>query len=208
MGGPVDTRPDGPYALTSGPPADTARGTVFLDRDGVLNTNRDDHVKSPAEVVILDGAVEAVKRITRAGVFPVVVTNQEVVGCGTITLAEAVEVHRTVARRLAREGAPLPAAYICPHAPDDGCGCRKPAPGMIHAAARELRLDLRRSCLVGDAMTDVAAARAAGIPAVLVLTGRGRAQLAGATPRERAGLIVARSLADAVDTVLDLVGAA
>ena len=196
----------GPYALNTAPPPDGFRGTVFLDRDGVLNENLVDHVKSPAEVTILAGAVEAVRRITEAGVFPVVVTNQEVVGVGTITLAQAVEVQQTVGQPFAQAGAPLPAAYICPHAPDGGCTCRKPAPGMIHTAARELRLDLGRSCLVGDAMTDVAAARAAGIPAVLVLTGRGRAQLAGATASERAGLIVAESLADAVDTVLDLVG--
>jgi len=194
--------------MRSGPwPAGVRRPVVFLDRDGVLIANRADHVKVPDEVVLLHGSVDAVRRITAAGAVPVVITNQAVVGRGQLTLDRALDVHHHVTDLFVRAGAPLPASLLCPHAPEAGCGCRKPAPGMLLAAADRLGLDLRQACLVGDALTDLEAARAAGVPSVLVRTGRGADQERQARPGQLRGIPVADSLVEAVDVVLRLAGA-
>lgn len=193
----------GPLAIIVGDKAGYAgRPAVFLDRDGVLIANRADHVKRPNEVMVVPGAMAAVRRITDAGAVPVVVTNQGAVGRGLMTLADAIAVQEHVIGLYDANQAVLGASYLCPHAPAARCACRKPAPGMITAAARELSLDLRRSLLVGDALSDIQAARRAGIPAILVLSGRGRDQLRLATRAQLESTRVRPSLAEAVEDVL------
>ncbi|MGY0237016.1 D-glycero-alpha-D-manno-heptose-1,7-bisphosphate 7-phosphatase [Longispora urticae] len=155
------------------------RPAIFLDRDGVLVENCDAYTRRPEDVVLLPGAAAAVRRIADLGHVPVIVSNQAVVGRGLITAEQARSVHAHVLDLLAAAGAPAPAAsYLCPHAAERGCPCRKPRPGLLHHAARRLGVDLSRSVMVGDALTDVLAAAAAGVPGLLVLTGRGRAQAA------------------------------
>jgi D-glycero-D-manno-heptose 1,7-bisphosphate phosphatase len=153
------------------------RRAVFLDRDGVLIVNRDgDYVRSTADIEMIPNSARAVRRWTSAGFRVVVVSNQAAVAKGVMTARAAAEVHGEVVRRFAAEGAELWAGYLCPHGPDDGCPCRKPRPGMIHYAATRLDIDLSRSYLIGDALTDLAGADAAGVESHLVLTGRGSAQ--------------------------------
>jgi D-glycero-D-manno-heptose 1,7-bisphosphate phosphatase len=179
-----------------------AASAVFLDRDGVIIENRPDDVKSWDEVRFLPGAVEALRRLGATGHAVVVVTNQGVVGRGTISLAEATELNRRVIAAIEAGGGRVDAAYLCPHRAEDGCGCRKPAPGMLLRAGADLGLDLGRSYLVGDAVTDLEAARAAGALGILVLTGRGRDQAALLAGRAVADCPVVADLPAALERVL------
>jgi D-glycero-D-manno-heptose 1,7-bisphosphate phosphatase len=149
------------------------RRAVFLDRDGVIIENRDQHVRSLDDVRFLPGTLQALKRLTRAGYTLVIATNQSAVGRGIISLEQANQINDRVIQRIEDHGARVDASYLCPHAPDDGCLCRKPAPGMLLQAQKDLQLDLACSYLVGDAVTDIQAAQAAGVSGILVLTGRG-----------------------------------
>jgi D-glycero-D-manno-heptose 1,7-bisphosphate phosphatase len=152
------------------------RRAVFLDRDGVIIENRPDHVKTWEEVRFLDGAFAALRRLAESPAAIVIVSNQGAVGRGLMALEQAWELQNRIAAKIAEQGGRIDAGYLCPHRPEDGCDCRKPAPGMIRRAARELDLDLSHSWLVGDAVTDLEAASAAGMRAVLVRTGRGSRQ--------------------------------
>jgi D-glycero-D-manno-heptose 1,7-bisphosphate phosphatase len=150
---------------------------VFLDRDGVLNENRSSYIRTWAEVEIFDQAIEALRTLSGGRHIVILVTNQSVVGRGLAARQEIEAINLRLMETIRAHGGRIDAAYICPHAPEDGCDCRKPLPGMIHQAAEAHGIDLSRSLMIGDAMTDLEAAKAAGIPTyALVRTGRGREQ--------------------------------
>lgn len=143
--------------------------TVFLDRDGTINLKavEGDYIRTPDRMVLLPRAAAAVARLNRAGVRTVLVTNQRWLSAPD---ADPSLFHATQARLtelLATEGARLDAAYVCPHAARF-CRCRKPAPGMLRRAAEEQALDLRQSVMVGDALSDMEAGRAAGAGTILL----------------------------------------
>lgn len=181
------------------------RPAVFLDRDGVLIAD-DHYVGSPDRVRMLPGAAEAVAALNRAGWAVVVVTNQAGVAKGYFSAADVEAVHAFIAGQLAGAGARVDAFYYCPHHPEGTadayrvrCGCRKPEPGMLRAAAADLGLDPARSWMVGDRESDLAAGAAAGCRTVLVRTGYGAGVDAAALDRDRLRLeLVAADLADAV----------
>jgi D-glycero-D-manno-heptose 1,7-bisphosphate phosphatase len=176
--------------------------TVFIDRDGVINENRADHVKSWSEFSFLPGAVGAIVRLTRAGVRVFVVTNQAIVNRGMVSPAQIDEVNQAMVREIDRHGGHVEAVAYCPHRPDERCLCRKPEPGLLLSLAHRFGLDLRRSTIVGDALTDLQAGRAVGSQTILVLTGRGREQLSQAIAHGLAGFTVADDLAAAADLLL------
>ncbi|HEX9696745.1 MAG TPA: D-glycero-beta-D-manno-heptose 1,7-bisphosphate 7-phosphatase [Actinomycetota bacterium] len=178
--------------------ANGLRPAVFLDRDGVICENREDYVKSRDEFVFIPGAVRAVADLTRAGHPVFVVTNQSAIGRGVIAAGDVDAIHDAMCEAIEAEGGRIEGIFVCPHAPADGCGCRKPAAGLLREAAARHRLDLARSWLVGDAATDCEAAATAGCGSVLVLTGRGRAHERDAKPG-----FVARDLAEAARWILD-----
>ncbi len=157
------------------------RAAVFVDRDGTVN--REVHyLASVAGLRLLPGVAAAIRRLGDAGFAIVLVTNQSGVARGRMTLATVDAIHAELARRLAARGATLAGIYVCPHHPDAGappfrrrCQCRKPAPGLVRRAARDLGLDLGRSYCVGDGAVDLGLAAATGTRGVLVLTGHGRA---------------------------------
>ncbi len=153
------------------------RPAIFLDRDGVIIENREDYVRSWSDVSFIPAALKALRALSRSAWAIVIVTNQAVVGKGIITLELAEEINRRVVVEVARQGGRVDAAYLCPHRPDECCDCRKPRPGMLLRAARDLDLDLSRSVMIGDAITDMQAARAAGVRGILVKTGRGLSEL-------------------------------
>jgi D-glycero-D-manno-heptose 1,7-bisphosphate phosphatase len=155
---------------------DTTRHLI-LDRDGVLNEEPPDggYVCDPDAFRWLPGVLEALARLRAAGVRLSVVTNQSCVGRGILTAEGLARVHARMSRDAAAAGGALDAIFCCPHAPDAGCACRKPAPGLVHAAIRESGIDPRATLLVGDADRDLAAGRSAGIAVALVRTGKGRA---------------------------------
>lgn len=147
---------------------------VFLDRDGVLNEECG-YITRPEDLQPIPGALEAVARITRAGWPVCVFTNQAGVGRGLMTLTDLEAVHARLLGLIAGAGGALAGIYACPHHPDDGCGCRKPRPGLLETAAREHALRLTDCWVVGDSRRDIEAGRAAGCRTILVLTGHTRA---------------------------------
>ena len=150
------------------------RAAIFLDRDGVINENVDgDYVRSWDALRLLPGALEAIAALTRAGCPIVIVTNQQGVGKGLMASAEVDEIHRHLMAEIEAAGGRVAAVRYCPHLAADGCDCRKPKPGLLTSAAQELGIDLAKSVFIGDAETDVAAARAGGCRPILVRTGRG-----------------------------------
>jgi D-glycero-D-manno-heptose 1,7-bisphosphate phosphatase len=153
-----------------------SRRAIFLDRDGVIIENCPNHVKTWDDVKFLDGVFAALRRLADSTVAVVVVSNQGAVGRGMMSLDAAWEIQNRIVAAIEERGGRIDASYICPHHPDDGCDCRKPSPGMILSAAKDLNLDLTQSWLVGDAITDLEAASAAGIRGIMVRTGRGIAQ--------------------------------
>lgn len=155
--------------------------TVFLDRDGTINVKppEGEYVTSPAGLVLLPGAAAAVARLNAAGLRTVLVSNQSWLSRSPGNAERYAAVHARLAQLLAAEGARLDAAYHCPHAPAT-CDCRKPLPGMLQRAARDLRIELGQSVIIGDRDTDLMAGRAAGTSAILVRTGDDSPAAAGA----------------------------
>lgn len=158
-------------------PETNGRPALFLDRDGVIIENRSNYVRSWADVEIYPQAVQALAAFSEQPYAIVIVTNQSVVGRGFVPLAEIEAINNRLIEVIRGAGGRVDAAFICPHAPDDHCDCRKPKPGMLLQAAEALGLDLGHSVMIGDALSDVAAGRAAGVAqSILLRTGRGKEQ--------------------------------
>ncbi|HSG17322.1 MAG TPA: HAD-IIIA family hydrolase [Anaerolineae bacterium] len=150
---------------------------VFLDRDGVIIENRANYVRSWSDVSIYPQALSALAKLSHAPYRTVIVTNQSAVGRGLITLNDAEAINERLVQEISRAGGRIDRVYMCPHAPEAGCDCRKPKPGLLLSAQRELSLDMSRSLLIGDALSDLFAGDAACVPQVaLVRTGRGATQ--------------------------------
>jgi D-glycero-D-manno-heptose 1,7-bisphosphate phosphatase len=176
---------------------------IFLDRDGVICKNRPDHVKSWAEFEFLPGVKYALANLSQLDLPVVVVTNQGLINRGLATAEVVEEIHRRMTAELTAAGARIDRVYTCPHRPDEGCDCRKPQPGMLLQAARELSIDLAGSYLVGDALTDLLAGSRVGCQTYLVLTGRGPGQLWPAFQALGGGFTIVRDLKDAVNHILN-----
>ena len=177
------------------------RPTIFLDRDGVINENRSDYVKSWEEVSFLPGAIEAIRRLSTSEYAIVMVTNQSAVGRGIVPFELAQAINRQVVEQITAAGGRIDAWYMCPHHPEQRCECRKPAPGLLLQAQRDLDLDLASSYMIGDAYSDLQAAQAAGVRATLVLTGRGAEQL-DEVRSSNLRYAVAADVGEAIDQIL------
>ena len=152
--------------------------TIFLDRDGVLIENRSDYVRDWSQVEIIPEAIRALSLSPVKNYKVVIVTNQSVVGRGLISLETAQNINQRLINLVQEHGGQIDGIYMCPHAPEDDCYCRKPLPGLLLQAAKDLSLDLPRSWMIGDAWSDVQAGVAAGVRGtVLLKTGRGSDQL-------------------------------
>lgn len=150
---------------------------IFLDRDGVIIENRAEYVRTWADVEFFSQALQALAVVRHLPHKIIVVTNQSAVGQGILTLEEAHRLNEQVVEVVRQHNGRIDAVYLCPHRSSDGCACRKPKPGMLLQAAHKHNLDLSRSVMIGDALTDLAAGRAAGVAQViLLLTGRGKVQ--------------------------------
>lgn len=152
---------------------------IFLDRDGVIIENRADYIRTWSHVTYIQPAFEALISLSQLPYPIIIVTNQSAVGRKLISKAVADEINQRLVLEIRQAGGRIDGVYMCPHAPEANCSCRKPKPGLLLQAAEELNLDLARSIMVGDALTDIHAGRKAGVgQAVMVLTGRGKDQLA------------------------------
>ncbi len=151
---------------------------IFLDRDGVLNENRANYVQVWEDVALFPQALQAVAAISKLPYKIFVVTNQSAVGRGIITLEQAQSINNQIHAEIIRHGGRIDRFYLCPHAPQEECDCRKPKPGMLRQAEVEFGVDLSQSVMIGDALTDIAAGQNAGTAKqILLLTGRGKSQL-------------------------------
>jgi histidinol-phosphate phosphatase family protein len=157
------------------------RSAVFLDRDGTINREVH-HLNSPDQLELLPGAADAIRRLNRNGILAVVITNQPVVARGALSLQDLGHIHARLDSMLGEGGAFLDGIYFCPHHPDKGfpgevvelkltCNCRKPEPGLIDQACRDLDIGRQDSWMIGDSTSDIEAGRRAGIRTVLLLTG-------------------------------------
>ena len=152
----------------------TSGRLVILDRDGVINRDSDEFVKSPEEWEALPGSLEAIARLNRAENRVVIVTNQSGIARGLLTLNTLNRIHEKLLTQLHALGGEIDAIFFCPHGPDDACGCRKPLPGMFEELKLRLKCNLSGVDAIGDSLRDLQAAKAAGANPVLVRTGKGR----------------------------------
>jgi D-glycero-D-manno-heptose 1,7-bisphosphate phosphatase len=145
---------------------------AILDRDGTINADSSDFVKSPEEWMPLPGALEAIAKLNHAGWHVVVATNQSGLGRGLFDMAALNAMHAKMNKLLAVVGGKVDAVFFCPHAPDEGCACRKPAPGLFEQIGDRYGIELQGLPTVGDSLRDLQAGIAAGCEPHLVLTGK------------------------------------
>jgi len=180
---------------------EVGKPAVFLDRDGVLNADRVDFVKSVEELILLPGAVEAVVRLNQAGFAVVVVSNQSCIGQGLLSWEALQAITDCLQHHICQAGGEVLQFYYCPHTAKDRCDCRKPQPGMLLQAAQDWHLDTSRSFMVGDTLRDIAAGKKVGCHTALVLS--------GATTPDMVNVFdpkpdhIAENLAAAADWILD-----
>jgi D-glycero-D-manno-heptose 1,7-bisphosphate phosphatase len=147
---------------------------VILDRDGTINHDSDEHIKSPDEWKPIKGSLEAIARLVQANYRIVVATNQSGIARGLLDTATLFAIHDRLQRAAAQVGGRVDAFFFCPHAADSSCECRKPRPGMLLEIGRRFNVPLEEVYMVGDARRDLEAAAADGTRPALVLTGKGR----------------------------------
>lgn len=177
--------------------------SIFLDRDGVLIENRSDYVRDWSQVKIIPEAIRALSLAPIKKYKVVIVTNQSAVGRGLILLETAQEINQRLIQLIRDHGGQIDGVYMCPHQPEAGCFCRKPQPGLLLQAAKDLSLDLKRSWMIGDAWSDVQAGEAAGTQGTILLrTGRGIEQLLQAPPEKMIGNLIFDNLPLAIDAII------
>lgn len=147
---------------------------VFLDRDGVINRDSPNYIKSWAEFEFLPRSLTALNQLYINGFTTIIISNQSAVNRHLISRSELDYMHAMMKNRIQSHGGEIKDIFFCPHTPEDGCDCRKPKPGLIYQAKKKYRIDLSRSIMVGDSARDIECARAAGCEhAILVKTGYG-----------------------------------
>jgi D-glycero-D-manno-heptose 1,7-bisphosphate phosphatase len=146
---------------------------VILDRDGTINQDSDEFVKSPEEWIPLPGALEAIARLNHAGWQVVIASNQSGLGRGLFDVAALNAMHARMYKLLATAGGRVEAVFYCPHAPEEGCECRKPKPGLFVQIGERFGVDLTGVPTAGDSVRDLQAGAAAGCEPHLILTGKG-----------------------------------
>ncbi|ANE53979.1 D-glycero-beta-D-manno-heptose 1,7-bisphosphate 7-phosphatase [Methylomonas sp. DH-1] len=146
---------------------------VILDRDGTINVDSDEFIKSAAEWLPLPGSLEAIAMLNRHGFRVAVVSNQSGIARGLFDLATLDAIHAKMLQLTRASGGEIEAIYYCPHGPGDHCDCRKPKPGLFRRLADDKRIDLGATFAVGDSLRDVQAAEATGAKPILVRTGKG-----------------------------------
>lgn len=176
-----------------------APALVIVDRDGVINIDSASYIRTPDQWQPLAGSLEALARLTQAGADIVVATNQSGIGRGLFTEATLARIHERMIAAVESAGGRIAGIYYCPHTPADGCGCRKPAPGLFERIAEDFGIELAGVPVIGDKRSDIEAAEAVGARPILVLTGHGRTTL---SVLDRANLEHYGDLAAAVAALL------
>lgn len=173
---------------------------VILDRDGVINEDSDDYIKSPQEWIPIPGSLEAIARLKAAGYHVAVATNQSGIARGYYDVDTLQAMHQKMAQLLSEQNTRIDYIAFCPHLSSEDCDCRKPKPGMLNRIANALNADLSKSIMIGDTLGDMGAAQAAGAAFSLVKTGKGiRTINSGHLPNN---IPIYENLADFVDHYL------
>ena len=149
--------------------------SIILDRDGVINQDSPDYIKSAQEWVPIPGSIEAIVALSQAGYTVAVATNQAGLAKGKFDQADLDAMHAKMCDMVEAAGGKIDLIVYCPHHPDDACDCRKPKPGLLHAIESELGVSVAGVPFVGDKVSDIQCARAAGAKPILVKTGKGAA---------------------------------
>jgi len=178
----------------------TDAGIVILDRDGVINEDSDDFIKSPDEFIPIKGSLAAIAKLKQANYCVVLATNQSGVGRGLFDIEMLNCIHQKLRKELANLGVAVDAIFFCPHSPDDGCDCRKPKPGMYYDISQRLKFELKNAVSIGDSLRDIQAAKIAGAFPVLVKTGKGKKTIKNNSGLD--GVPVYKNLAAVVDELL------
>jgi D-glycero-D-manno-heptose 1,7-bisphosphate phosphatase len=173
---------------------------VILDRDGVINIDSDQFIKSPEEWKPIPGSLEAIAGLNHAGYRVVVASNQSGIGRGLFDMAALNAINDKMYKALGQLGGRIDALFYCPHPAEANCACRKPKPGMLEDIARRFNSGLGGVASIGDSLRDAQAAAAAGAQPMLVLTGKGtKTRAAGGLPE---GTRVYKDLAEAVRAII------
>jgi len=175
---------------------------IILDRDGTINYDSDDYIKSPQEWIPLPGSIEAIARLNRAGYKVVVATNQSGVARGYFDMDVLNRIHNKMLDAVRDHGGEIDGIFFCPHGPDDNCKCRKPKPGLFQEIEKRLNTNLAGAYAVGDSRRDIEAARAGGAIPILVRTGKGDRTLAKPEPQFLEGVPVFDDLGAFTDSLL------
>jgi D-glycero-D-manno-heptose 1,7-bisphosphate phosphatase len=175
---------------------------VLLDRDGVINHDRADSVKNPDELVMIEGSARAVARLNAARHQVVIVTNQSIIGRGTIDQTMLDRIHEKMTAALARENARIDRVYICPDAPWEATERRKPGPGMLYEALSDFAANAAQTPFIGDSLSDLQAGQKAGCQRILVRTGKGADTQANGGLQDVMPVRVHEDLSDAVAGLL------
>lgn len=183
------------------------RRLIILDRDGVINEDSDEFVKSVDECHLIPGSADAIARLCDAGYLVVVATNQSGIARGLLDEFDLAQIHQYISARVEEAGGFIEAFVYCPHGPDDQCECRKPKPGLLEKIADEFGLPLSGCAFVGDSLRDLQAAQAAGCEPVLVLSGKGEQTLLAGLPAALESTRVYKNLSAFVEAQLSLDGA-
>lgn len=147
---------------------------VFLDRDGVINQDSSDYIKSWDEFIFLSNSLEALRILTRNGCTLIVITNQSIIHRKWVLPEVLEDMHRRLKSTVASHGGRITDIFVCPHTPEQGCSCRKPKPGLIEKACQKYDIDLSAAIMVGDSAKDILCGKAAGCGrTILVRTGNG-----------------------------------
>lgn len=174
---------------------------VILDRDGVINEDSDDYIRTPEEYIPIPGSLEAIARLKKAGYTVVVATNQSGIGRGYFDIDTLNAMHDKLNQLLAEVGGSVDGLFYCPHAPEDHCDCRKPAPGLYQQISQQFNTELTGVPVIGDSLRDIEAAWVVGASPILVRTGKGSRTLA--TSEGLDDVPVYEDLAEAVDALLN-----
>lgn len=185
------------------PPMDNWPQAIFLDRDGVINARRITHVLRWEEFTFLPGVKSALAHLATFNLPVFIVTNQAVVNRGVVSRETIKMIHERMCAEIDAAGGRITKIAVCPHRPDEQCGCRKPAPGMILDLATRYDLDLSRCLMVGDSCSDLTAGQMAGCRTALVLTGQGREELIRASALGIGAFMVAPDLAAVVQQMAE-----
>ena len=175
---------------------------IILDRDGVINEDSDNYIKSPDEWVPIPGSLDAIARLNHAGYSVAIASNQSGIARGLFSLETLAAMSVKMNELLSPMGGRIDAFLFCPHGPGDGCDCRKPRPGMLTEIGNRFQTSLDNVFFVGDNINDVTAARAAGAQPVIVKTGKGEKTVGMMDEKNLNNVPVYDDLADVVNSML------